>query len=191
MHDLKAPLVIFSVGLCISLVNFSLADGDLLKEHCGYSLGDKLEKRVVQRTSRIDQGIYSEEIEVDVPLGEDFTRGRLRFSCLAKPEGAVPILAFGEKTAADEIEAEDAGGRYSRVISWQSEFFGQDWEGTIAHTNSILGDGALLPTADLFYICPRVVWASCFSLEIDSRHKITEIDRGKVISIISSVSYSF
>lgn len=185
-------LLLFSVLASVfSFVNFSLADGDLLKEHCGYSLGDNLENGVVQRTSRIDQGIYSEEIEIDVPLGEDFTRGRLRFSCLAKPEGTAPILAFGEKTATEEIEAEDAGGRYARVISWQSEFFSQDWEGTIAHTNSILGDGALLPTADLFYICPRVVRASCFSLEIDSRHKVTEIDRGKVISMISSVSYSF
>lgn len=184
--------LLFSVLASVFLfLNLSLADDRLLKEHCGYSLDNKLESMIVQRKSRIDQGIYSEEIEVDFPLEGGFTRGRLRFSCLAKHEGVAPILASGEKTAAEEIEFEDAGGRYARVISWQSEFFGQDWDGTIAHTNSILGDGAPLPTADLFYVCPRVVRASCFSLEIDSRHKVTDIDRDKIVSMISSVSYSF
>jgi len=123
-------------------------------------------------------------------MNKAFIYGTLNFSCMISAHTLNNNPETDEKTAAEEIEREDADGRYARIISWSSDFLGHGWKGTIAHTNSILGDGISTPTHDLFYICPRTMASSCFSLEIDTHKKITEDDKNKIIHLLSNVSFS-
>lgn len=159
-------------------------------ETCGYTLSEELTRNITQRESQDSNGVHSETIGLKMSLGSGNALGSLRFSCLISDHHPVDDQDFNRKTAREEIEIEDSGGRYARVISWDSEFVGHGWQGTIAYANSILGDGTLLPIDDFFYVCPRTIELTCFSLGIESKAKITKSDKDKIVSILSTISHS-
>lgn len=68
--------------------------------------------------------MHSETIDLKMSLGNSNALGRLRFSCLTSNHHPVDGQDFNRKTASEEIELEDSGGRYARVITWDSEFVG-------------------------------------------------------------------
>lgn len=163
---------------------------DLLQRHCGYHLGNSLKKKILRTYSEISENIYSEKSKIEINLGESVVHGELRFSCFISTHSSDEQYGDGVKTASEEIEREDSGGRYARAITWSSEFYGNSWLGSIAYTNSVFGDGAYIPTHSFFYICPKAEESSCFSLEINSNYKLTEADSRKIPAAISDISYS-
>lgn len=164
-------------------------NADLLQHHCGYHLGSSLDKKIIYTESKISEKIYSENSEIEINLDERVVRGELHFSCFISAYDSGDQFDDSEKTASEEIEREDSGGRYARKIAWSSEFYGSNWIGTIAYTNSVFGDGSYTPTHSFFYICPKEKTSSCFSLEINSNYKLTEADSRKIPGIISDISY--
>lgn len=161
----------------------------LLQHHCGYHLGNRLDKTILHTESKISEEVYSENSEIEINLDERIVRGELYFSCFISVYDSGDQFGDGGKTASEEIEREDSGGRYARKIAWSSEFYGNNWIGTIAYTNSVFGDGSYTPTHSFFYICPKGKTSSCFSLEINSNYKLTEADSRKIPGIISDISY--
>lgn len=164
-------------------------NADLLQHHCGYHLGNSLDKTIIQTKSDILEKSYSENSEIEIDLDGRVVRGELHFSCFISTYDSGDQFGDGGKTASEEIEREDSGGRYARKIAWSTEFYGNNWIGTIAYTNSVFGDGSYTPTHSFFYICPKEKTSSCFSLEINSNYKITEADSRKIPGIISDISY--
>lgn len=160
-----------------------------LNETCGYTLSEELKESITQRESQNSSGVRSEVIGLKISLASGNILGSLRFSCLTPEHHPVSGQGFNRSTASEEIELEDSGGRYTKVISWNSELVGHGWQGTIAYANSILGDGNLLPIDDFFYVCPRTIGLTCFSLEIKAKSKITKNDRDEIVSLLSTVSH--
>lgn len=190
MSLFKKILLCFLVLPDLAQANELVGSVKPLNETCGYTLSEELKRSITQRESQDSNGVHSETIALKMSLGSGNALGSLRFSCLISDHHPVDGQDFNRKTAREEIELEDSGGRYARVISWGSEFVGHGWQGTIAYTNSILGDGTLLPIDDLFYVCPRTIELTCFSLEIKSKAKITESDKDEIVSILSTISHS-
>jgi hypothetical protein len=185
---------------CFSLISLSSSgfvngsyqerNDDLLQHHCGYHLGNSLDKTILHTESKLSEKVYSENSEIEINLDGRIVRGELHFSCFISAYDLGDQVGDGGKTASEEIEHEDSGGRYARAIAWSSEFYGSNWIGTIAYTNSIFGDGSYTPTHSFFYICPKEKASSCFSLEINSNYKLTEADSRKIPAAISDISYS-
>lgn len=185
--------------VCFVLIPWSLSgliygsdqerNDDLLQLHCGYHLGNGLEKKILRTESKLSEKVYSENSEIGINLDGRVVRGELRFSCFISAYDSGDQVGDGVKTASEEIEREDSGGRYARAIAWSSEFYGNSWVGSIAYTNSVFGDGAYTPTHSFFYICPKEKKSSCFSLEINSNYKLTEADSRRIPAVISDISY--
>ena len=174
-----------------AFANNPIEDGDLLKKYCGYGLDEALKSKVVRRSSKIAMGSYWEESDITISVNDTAAYGRLSFSCPTSANRLTESLSLYERTASEEIEREDAGGRYARIISWASDFHGHGWRGTIAHTNAIFGDGTSFPTSDFFLVCPNTIASSCFSFEIQANNKLAEGDRKAILSLLSAVSYHF
>lgn len=193
MKNILLPGCFAFIALCSSGFIYASdqeIDDDLLQCHCGYHLGDSLEKKILRTDSEASKKVYSEKSEIEINLGERIIHGELHFSCFISAHDSDDQVGDGVKVASEEIEREDSGGRYARVITWSSEFYGNGWLGSIAYTNSVFGDGAYIPTHSFFYICPKEKESSCFSLEINSNYKLTEADSRKIPAAISDISYS-
>jgi len=94
------------------------------------------------------------------------------------------------RTARDEIRAEDSGGRYFRIITWQKVYRAENFNGTIAYINSIFGDGIKTASPEYFLVCPESDDMTCFSMEVKSKFKLTKIEKKEILKLLSNINYS-
>ncbi|WP_124863257.1 hypothetical protein [Burkholderia anthina] len=150
----------------------------LLKNRCGYVLGESISSKVVDSSVGVNNEIISFDFYLVMALDKRAIRGKLSFSCFMAESGVSGSSVVNNTTAVDEIALEDSGGRYVRNIVWQRKYEGRGWDGTIAYVDSIYGDRERLTVPDYFLICPDAIHYPCFSFEIvGQRLDKKEIDR--------------
>lgn len=167
-----------------------------LRENCNYDLGEDIFSKINSADINIATEAAIIRFNLDIPLSHHRKNGaaKLLFGCNVKPPNphgekmhSGTINVNGTTTAKEEITNQDSGGRYGRVIDWQRSYKGENFRGTVAHIDSIFGDGVKIPTAEEFYICPAVSGFVCFSLIFDESLRLTKSERLNVVKLLQHV----
>lgn len=87
-----------------------------------------------------------------------------------------------------EIEKEDSGGRYYRIVNWEKEVRGKNWQGTMAYANSIFGDGEKSAIPNQFLACPKPALNPCFYIHITTPTKLSKRDLSQIINTMKDIS---
>lgn len=132
--------------------------------YCGYKL-ENLKLEIIKSTRELLGEILVYKLIVGFDFDGEVKVGELRFSCYMRKEvAAEPVEVYRKKTVAAEIESEDSGGRYFRLIAWDKVMTGRNWKGTVAYVREIYGDHQKISVPDFFYMCPELLRLTCFSL---------------------------
>lgn len=156
--------------------------------YCNYSIGGKLKKISSPPKKETRNGVIIYTSEVHIKTKDKTKIGILKFSCLENSRQ--PFEASEETTspsAAAEIENEDSGGRYYRIVNWEKPIIGQNWKGTIAYTNSSFGDNQKTLAPDFFYICPNNRITTCFSFSFSETGTLKNSEATTISQILSDI----
>ncbi|WP_155888014.1 MULTISPECIES: hypothetical protein [Cupriavidus] len=168
-----------------------------LRDSCGYEVGPSIISRIhsfdikeLEKSSVFDFNLLIDDAGRKI-------HGHLSFGCHKATSieniesGEVNSTANSKKhnnlTAKEEIEAEDLGGRYARIVSWQRNYRADNFAGTIAYVNSLFGDGEKSAIPEYFLVCPEVPGFSCFSMEIGNINRLTKNEVFCIINILEDL----
>ncbi|MFV3308002.1 hypothetical protein ACNFBT_22270 [Pseudomonas sp. NY15181] len=175
----------------MALLFSSTSKGDLntpekseTKDYCGYHIEGKLAKEIINAGSETNNGIRRKTVVTTIDLGTRNIPASIEFSCYASTQPSTEE----NKTAKSEIEREDSGGRYYRIVNWERPIKGKNWPGTIAYVTTIFGDGEKITVPDQFFICPKKSNNPCFYINIDLTTRLSSSDSKKVQKILSDIS---
>lgn len=176
---------------------------DVSEEHsrlhqlCGYKMGESIVSRVVNVNLKEGEMSTAIRFRIDIfgknrklPATLEFGCRKSNFQSPSSSDAAGPMSGDQEMTAKEVIASEDSGGRYYRIISWQREYRGVDFSGTVAHVNRIFGDGVAMPVPDFYFACPKKSGLTCYSVEVDPNVRLTKAERMDVMDIIKNIGYS-
>ncbi|CAG9186074.1 hypothetical protein [Cupriavidus pinatubonensis] len=168
----------------------------LLREGCKYELGEELLSKISSADTSHPPEAVIIKFNLDILLSRRKKSGaaELMFGCNAKQSkfrdeeiDRSTKKIRSTTTAKEEIINQDSGGRYGRIIDWQRKYQGENFRGTVAHVDSIFGDGIKMPTAEQFYVCPAVAGFVCFSLIIDESLRLTEYERSNTVKMLQHI----
>lgn len=117
------------------------------------------------------------------------------FNCTARqspPERILHQQAHPEavKSASTIIEEEDAGGRYARHVATERRVRSSNWQGTVAHVDSLVGDGQRSPMTFLL-ACDRKLARPCFEVHVEPAVRATQGRRlDPIYELMRSVSHA-
>ena len=156
---------------------------DIKNLFCGYDLGKEIKKSIVSQKTIQNGNNYSINIKIKYRHNKKETTALLILSCPVSIDSIQPI-AFQEPR--DMVALEDAGGRYFRHIAWERKIEGINWQGLIAYSDYIFGDGEKSLTYD-YYICPRKSY--CFEFKIESSLKLSLHERENILQSLKKMEY--
>jgi hypothetical protein len=170
----------------------------LLQTYCGYTLGAPIIKTIAHENVNKSEMAASIVFALQLYPKKRTVLADLSFGC-ATPSGKKASVQFDldrtskmriPRTARDEVRAEDSGGRYCRIITWQKVYRAENFNGTIAYINSIFGDGIKTASPEYFLVCPESDDMTCFSLEVRNKIRLTQIERKAIAKLLSKISHS-
>jgi hypothetical protein len=162
----------------------------LLASFCGYVIDKKhFSAQVVKSSSKVRDNVILLYFHITIKPERKNIYGRLFFSCFTSGSTASKQDYAQKTTAADEIALEDSGGRYARHILWQQKYRGRGWNGTVAYTNSVYGDGRRSSISDYFMICPDKDGLTCFSFEV-TKEKLNTKESNSVPQLLKGIGVS-
>ncbi len=185
---------IIGVGSSVAKSDSNVA-GNLfkIKEYCGYALGDRLVSAVkgAKKISAVDSIVIV--LDADFSPKKRKISTKLTFGCNLMPQAVDSNGQYMKrdqpKTAKEEIELEDSGGRYGRNVVWERLYRGANIAGTVAYVNSVSGDRVKIRIPDFLLVCPNQPGLTCFSLEIDKEISLTKAEQEWFVTILGDIRY--
>lgn len=153
-------------------------------ELCGYRIEGELAKEINTINSEAKNGMRRKNIDATIELGTRDIPVSIEFSCHTSIAPSTEI----SKTAKSEIEKEDSGGRYYRIVNWEKSINGKNWSGTMAYINTTFGDGEKITAPDQFFICPNESKNPCFYINIDQTIHLSTSESKRIQQILSDIS---
>ncbi|MDU4255985.1 hypothetical protein [Pseudomonas sp.] len=183
---------ILILGFGLTIPGFSNAasidqENSVERKYCGYHIEEKLSKNITEVYSTLIDGIYRTKVNISINLAVRSIQASFDFSCYAAPE-TDPYKHKTERTARTVMEMVDSGGRYYRVIKWESKARGKGWTGTIAYTNEIFGDNQKSENPDQFLICPKNESITCFYINISPENRLSGKEPMEIKEVLSNIS---
>lgn len=155
------------------------------KNHfCGYSISGNTLKNTKNIDSETRNGVQTNKISIIIEAGKKNIPASINISCYTAP----PLTTEEPTRAKLEIEKEDSGGRYYRVVNWEKEMHGRNWVATIAYVNSIFGDGHKSAIPDQFLACPKASNNPCFYVNIDPSTPLSKRESMQIKNLIKDIS---
>lgn len=157
----------------------------LIQDHCPILLGDEIEKSLVSHEiitlGTEDKKYTLFNLKIKIKINKKTSYAEIKIGCYSDNK------ARPSKDPKEELKQEDSGGRYYHNIAWQRKIHGNNWEGLIAFSDYLFGDGRKIPTYN-YNICPAKL--PCFSYEIETRPSLTPKERDSAIEIIKKIRYT-
>ena len=154
------------------------------KEFCGYGIEGKLAGKVTNINSEAKNGIRQEKINATIKLGKRQIPVSIEFSCHTSPATTTEEI----RNAKSEIETEDSGGRYYRIVNWEKEIRGKNWLGTMIYVNAIFGDGEKSTIPDQFLACPKASRNPCFYINVAPSTHLSKAESMQVKKLLVDIS---
>jgi len=151
---------------------------------CGYNISGKTFERIENIESTTNNGIQKNKITTTIKTGRNLIKTDIEISChtTSSPATTEP------RGAKSEIELEDSGGRYYRIVNWEKVVQGKNWLGTMAYVNSIFGDGENSAIPNQFLACPKLAPNPCFYIHIATPTKLSKRDSTQIINSMKDIS---
>lgn len=184
----SSTILIFGLGLIISGPSKGTQTGSESsdeREYCGYHIEEKLSKNITEVDSTLVDETYRTKAKLSINLADRSIQASFDFSCYAPPKTNPDKT---ERTARTVMEMVDSGGRYYRVIKWESKAQGKGWTGTIAYTNEIFGDNQKSENPDQFLICPKNKSITCFYINISPENRLSGKEPMEIKEVLSNIS---
>lgn len=148
---------------------------------CSYSISGKTFERIEKIESTKNNKMQTHTITTRIEVDKKQIPARINISCY------IHTQPKKEPTSAKlEIEKEDSGGRYYRIVNWEKEAQGKNWKGTIAYVKSIFGDGQVNAIPDQFLICPNTSRNPCFYINMPTN--LSRSGSRKIKNILMDIS---
>jgi hypothetical protein len=151
---------------------------------CGYNISGQTFERIENIESTTNNGIQKNKITTTIKIGRNLIKTDIEISCYTTSSPATTE----PRDAKSEIEFEDSGGRYYRIVNWEKEVRGKNWLGTMAYVNSISGDGEKSAIPNQFLACPKLPRNPCFYLHITTSTKLSKRDSMQIINAMKDIS---
>ena len=151
---------------------------------CGYSIRGKALNNIKNIESTTNNGIQINKISTTLLVDNKNILARINISCY----NPTPHTTEEPTSAKLEIEKEDAGGRYYRIINWEKEIHGSNWQGTMTYVNSIFGDGHRSAVPDQFLACPKASNNPCFYVNIGPSTPLSKRESMQIKNLIKDIS---
>ncbi|MBD9503194.1 hypothetical protein IB256_20565 [Pseudomonas sp. PDM17] len=154
------------------------------REFCDYTIGGNLLKNIINIESTTNNGIQKNKITTTIKTGKNLIEADIEISCYTTSSPAITE----PRDAKSEIETEDSGGRYYRIVNWEKEVQGNNWLGTMAYVNSIFGDGEKSAIPNQYLVCPKLPHNPCFYIHIATPTKLSKRDSMQIINTMKDIS---
>ncbi|WP_448683160.1 hypothetical protein [Pseudomonas nicosulfuronedens] len=151
---------------------------------CGYNISGKTLERIENIESTTSNGIQKNKITTTIKTEKNLIKADIEISCYttSSPTTTEP------RSAKSEIELEDSGGRYYRIVNWEKEIRGKNWLGTMAYVNSIFGDGEKSAIPNQFLACPKPPRNPCFYIHIATPIQLSKRESIQIIKAMKDIS---
>lgn len=199
MSYIRCVFVIFLIGIISAGNSVAKFDSNVtenlskIKEYCRYALGDRISSAVkgAEKISAADSIVIV--FDADFSPKKRNISAKLTFGCNLVPQAVDSNDQYMKrdqpKTAKEEIELEDSGGRYGRNVVWERPYRGANIAGTVAYVNSVSGDRVKIRVPDFLLVCPNQPGLTCFSLEIDKEISLTKAEQEWFVMILGDIRY--
>jgi hypothetical protein len=154
------------------------------RKFCGYNIEGNLSENIKNVESTTSNNIQKNKISTEIKSGKNLIKADIEISCYTTS----PPVTIEPRSAKSEIELEDSGGRYYRIVSWEKEVRGKNWQGTMAYVNSIFGDGEKSAIPNQFLACPKLALNPCFYIHIATPTKLSKRDSTQIINAMKDIS---
>ncbi|MDN6859218.1 hypothetical protein QO207_21715 [Pseudomonas sp. CAN2814] len=154
------------------------------RKFCNYYIDGNLSRNIKNIESTTNNGIQKNKITTTIKAGKNLIKTDIEISCYttSSPASTEP------RGAKSEIELEDSGGRYYRIVNWEKEVRGKNWLGTMAYVSSIFGDGERSVIPQQFLTCPNLPRSPCFYIHISTPTQLSKGDSIQIINAMKDIS---